>query len=142
MSKDRRASAPGHAVGIDEEMIRTLVHTFYARVRRDALLGPIFNAKIADWDEHLEKLCSFWSSVTLMSGLYKGTPMQAHAALPEIKSRHFDHWLSLFRATARETCPPAAADLFIDRAERIAQSLEMGIALYRGTGPLASLRSQ
>ena len=142
MTKERRASAPGLAVGIDEEMIHTLVHSFYARVRRDALLGPIFNAKITDWDEHLDKLCSFWSSVTLMTGRYKGTPMQAHAALPEIAPRHFDHWLSLFRATARETCPPAAADLFVDRAERIAQSLQMGIALYRGTGPLASLRDQ
>ena len=139
MHQDRRANAPGLAVGIDEAMIRTLVHAFYARVRRDDLLGPIFNGKIDDWDEHLEKLCHFWSSVTLMTGRYKGTPMQAHAALPDISGQHFDRWLSLFRTTARELCPPDAAELFIDRAERIAQSLETGIALYRGTGPLASL---
>ncbi|MGD9801993.1 MAG: group III truncated hemoglobin [Hyphomicrobiaceae bacterium] len=140
-SHDRRASAPGFAVGIDEAAIRTLVHAFYARVRRDPLLGPIFNAKVADWDEHLAKLCDFWSSVTLMSGRYKGTPMHAHAAIPEIAPHHFEQWLNLFRETAREHCQPAAADLFIDRAERIAQSLEMGIALTRGTGPLATLRA-
>lgn len=142
MSQDRRVNAPGLAVGVDEAMIRALVHGFYARVRRDDMLGPIFNGKVANWDEHLEKLCGFWSSVTLMSGRYKGTPMQAHAALPEISAQHFDRWLALFRETARELCPPAAAELFIDRAERIAQSLETGIALYRGTGPLSSLRAR
>jgi hemoglobin len=58
--------------------------------------------------------------------------MRVHAALPQISADHFDRWLELFRVTAREQCPPAAAALFIDRAERIAQSLEMGIALHRG----------
>jgi hemoglobin len=117
---------------VTEPMIRALVHAFYARVRQDGLLGPIFNSAITDWDQHLDKLCGFWSSVTLMTGRYKGTPMQAHAALPGIEAQHFDHWLALFRATAHEYCPPAAAALFIDRAERIAQSLQMGIALHRG----------
>jgi hemoglobin len=142
MTQDRSAIAPGYAVGIDEAMIRELVHAFYARVRRDDLLGPIFNGKVADWDEHLDKLCGFWSSVTLMTGRYKGTQMQVHASIAEISAQHFDRWLALFRSTARELCPPAAADLFIDRAERIAQSLDMGIALYRGGGPLATLRTR
>ncbi|MGE3711295.1 MAG: group III truncated hemoglobin [Hyphomicrobiaceae bacterium] len=126
--------APGYSVGIDEEMIRALVHTFYARVRKDALLGPIFESAVDDWDVHLDKLCGFWSSVTLMTGRYKGAPMQVHANLPEISAHHFDRWLELFRSTAKEICPPRAAALFIDRAERIAQSLELGIALHRGRG--------
>jgi hemoglobin len=113
-------------------MIRALVHTFYARVRQDSLLGPIFNDTVADWGEHLETLCAFWSSVMLMTGRYKGTPMQVHAALPGLSAVHFDRWLDLFRATAREVCPPQAAALFIYRAERIGQSLELGIALHRG----------
>jgi hemoglobin len=113
-------------------MIRALVHTFYARVRQDSLLGPIFNDTVADWGEHLETLCAFWSSVMLMTGRYKGTPMQAHAALPGLSAVHFDRWLDLFRETAREVCPPHAAALFIHRAERIGQSLELGIALHRG----------
>jgi hemoglobin len=113
-------------------MIHALVHAFYARVREDPSLGPIFNGAIRDWNEHLDKLCAFWSSVTLMSGRYKGTPMQAHAALPAVDARHFQRWLALFAETARMHCPPAAAALFVDRAERIAQSLQMGIALHRG----------
>lgn len=132
MTTDIHPQAPGVRVGIDEAMIRTLVHSFYARVRADALLGPIFDGAIGDWDAHLGKLCGFWSSVTLMTGRYKGTPMQVHAALPEIARHHFDHWLALFADTAHEHCPPAAAAVFIDRAERIAQSLQMGIAHHRG----------
>ena len=114
--------------------IRLLVHTFYARVRVDPLLGPIFNRAILDWDAHLDKLCAFWSSVTLMTGRYKGTPMKAHAELPEITPAHFECWLALFQATAIKTCPPDAAEVFVERADRIANSLQLGIALHRGAG--------
>lgn len=113
--------------GIDEVMIEKLVHLFYARVRRDELIGPIFAARIADWDQHLQRLCLFWSSVVLMSGRYHGSPMQKHMALP-IEAEHFDRWLQLFRETAREVCNRKAADLFIERAELIARSIEMGVA--------------
>ncbi len=131
MSRDPHPAAPGLAVGVDEAMIEHLVHTFYARVRADALLGPIFTTAIIDWASHLLKLCDFWSSVTLMTGRFKGTPIQAHTALPAITGEHFDHWLALFARTARDICPPAAAALFIDRSQRIAQSLELGVALHR-----------
>ena len=124
--------APGVAVGVTEPMIEKLVHTFYARVRRDPLIGPIFNAAIADWDAHLVKLCDFWSSVTLMTGRYKGTPMRVHAELPGVSHEHFARWLALFQATALTTCPAEAAQLFIDRSRRIAESLQLGIALHRG----------
>jgi len=123
--------SPGLAVGVSEDMIRELVHTFYARVRRDPLLGPIFNAKVADWDTHLATLCKFWSSVTLLTGTYKGRPMVVHAALPEIDGPHFARWLELFAETAREVCPLAAAELFVDRSQRIAQSLQQGIEIHR-----------
>lgn len=132
MPHDIRPEAPGAAVGITEPVIRTLVHTFYARVREDDMLGPIFNGAIENWDEHLDKLCAFWSSVTLMTGRYKGMPMPVHAALPAISAAHFDRWLDLFGDAARACCPPDATALFVDRAERIAQSLQMGIALHRG----------
>lgn len=124
--------APGLEAGVTEPMIRELVHTFYAEVRQDDLLGPIFNSHVQDWPEHLDRLCAFWSSVALMTGRYKGKPVPAHARLPGISSRHFAHWLTLFAETARRVCPPAAAELFIDRAQRIAQSLQLAIAVHRG----------
>lgn len=117
--------------GIDEDMIRTLVHTFYDRIRADTVLGPIFAARIADWEPHLERMCAFWSSVTLMTGRYHGRPMQAHAPLP-IGGAHFDRWLALFAATAHDVCPTAAADYFVERARMIAESLELGIGTHRG----------
>ena len=117
--------------GIDEAMIERLVHGFYARVRDDALIGPIFASKITNWDSHLAKMCSFWSSVALMSGVYHGQPMRAHLPLP-VDTQHFDRWLELFAQTAHEICPPAAATHFIERAQRIAESFELGVAAFRG----------
>ena len=129
---------PGVAAGVTEEMIHDLVHAFYARVRRDPELGPIFNGAIHDWDAHLAKLCDFWSSVLLMTGRFKGQPMAVHARLPGINEAHFERWLSLFAATAGEICPPEAAALFIARAEMIAESLQLGIAAHRGELPTRS----
>ena len=81
--------------GIDETMIERLVHRFYARVRDDSVLGPIFEERIVDWGRHLDRMCTFWSSVALMSGRYHGQPMQAHLSLP-VHADHFDRWLNLF----------------------------------------------
>ena len=117
--------------GIDEALIERLVRSFYGRARRDPLIGAIFEKKITDWEFHIEKLCAFWSSVTLMTGRYHGQPMLAHLALP-LETPHFNRWLELFAETAHDLCPPAAAALFLDRAHRIADSLELGIAAQKG----------
>lgn len=129
--RQRLIAAVQATTGIDEAMIRQLVQHFYARVRSDELIGPIFNSRVHNWDQHLARLCDFWSSVTLMSSRYHGQPMAVHALLP-IEPGHFDRWLQLFARTARELCPPAAAQYFIERAQRIADSLELGIAARRG----------
>jgi hemoglobin len=126
---------PGAHVGINEAMIRDQVHTFYGRVRLDPVLGPIFNQAIADWDEHLAKLCDFWSSVLLMTGRFKGSPMAAHARRPDIEIAHFATWLDLFERTARDVCPPAAADLFVEKSRMIGRSLALGLAVSRGEMP-------
>ncbi len=134
----RRAQTTGEIfrrTAIDEAMIERLVHTFYARIRADPLLGPIFDSRIADWRPHLQRMCAFWSSVALMSGRYHGQPMEKHLPLP-VDARHFDRWLDLFEQAAREVCPANAAGHFIDRARRIAESLELGIACRNGI-PLA-----
>jgi hemoglobin len=117
--------------GIDEAMIERLVHSFYAKIREDALLAPVFEARIGDWDLHLERMCAFWSSVALMSGRYHGSPMTKHLPLP-VDAAHFDRWLALFAETASEICPPEAEAHFVERARRIAESLELGIAGRHG----------
>lgn len=117
--------------GIDETMIESLVRRFYAKVREDAVLGPIFDAKIHDWEPHLERMCAFWSSVALMTGRYHGSPMTKHMPLP-IDAAHFDRWLALFEEATREICPPEAEVHFVERARRIAESLELGVAGRHG----------
>lgn len=117
--------------GIDEAMIARLVDDFYTKVRADPLLGPVFDARISDWEPHLQQMRLFWSSVALMSGVYHGRPMPKHLPLP-VDAVHFDRWLELFERTAREVCPPVAAHHFIERARRIAESLELGVAGANG----------
>ena len=119
------------ATGIDDAMIERLVRGFYARIAQEPVLGPIFAARISDWEPHLQQMMRFWSSVALMSGAYHGRPMEKHMRLP-IDGAHFARWLALFEETARELCPPAAAEHFIDRAHAIAQNLEAGVARFGG----------
>jgi hemoglobin len=119
---------------LDEAIIKALVHGFYAKVREDAEIGPIFNRVIAgNWDIHLAKMCDFWSSVMLLTGSYKGNPMIAHMRLKMVRPEHFERWLALFRETATELCDPETAALFIGKAENIARSLQLGM-FYRPDG--------
>lgn len=117
--------------GVDEAMIDQLVRGFYARVREDELLGPVFNSRIHDWEPHLQRMCGFWSSVVLSSGVYHGQPMRMHLPLP-VDAVHFDRWLSLFEQTARDLFEERIAAAFIEPARRIAMSLELGIASTHG----------
>lgn len=114
-----------------EEEITALVHAFYARVRLDELLGPIFDAHVDDWPRHLVKLVDFWSSVLLRTGLFSGAPMPRHAALPGLHPALFRRWLALFRQTADEQPNQPMAAQACAAAERIAQSLWMGYQIMR-----------
>ena len=133
---------PAVAAGVTESMIRDLVHRFYAEVRIDPLLGPIFDRAIGGaWDEHLNTLCDFWSSVLLMSGRFKGTPMKVHVGIPDIGASHFQRWLDILERVALEVCPPDAAALFVGKSRMIAQSLQLGIAVQRGEPPGSDFRN-
>lgn len=116
-------NAPGIAVGIDEELIRAVVEAFYARVRTDADLGPIFQ-RILDWPAHLARMCDFWSSVILITGAYKGDVIGQHLPLPGLTERHFGRWIELFEATTKELCTPQQAAVFSLRAAKIAEAIK------------------
>lgn len=90
-----------HAQGdiLNEEDVTLLVHTFYAKVRADALLGSIFEPIIKDnWAPHLSRIVDFWSTILLYTRKYKDDPMPKHMQLP-VEQRHFDRWLLLFNET-------------------------------------------
>lgn len=79
--------------------IKLMVDTFYAKVRLNELLGPIFSGVIKDhWDDHLDKMYRFWQTVLLDEHTYYGGPFPPHAKLPVAKA-HFDTWLHLFHQT-------------------------------------------
>lgn len=119
---------------LDDNMIRAVVEEFYARARRDDVVGPVFNRVIADadWPSHLDKITDFWSSMLLGTGRYEGRPMPKHMGIPELSDAHFMRWLRLFRETAEALCPPDIAALFIERSERIGNSFRMNIYMRRG----------
>ena len=123
---------------LDETMVHAVVYGFYDEIRRDDLLGPVFNGVIAPdaWPDHLAKMCDFWSSTLLRTDRYEGRPLRPHLIIPDLGEAHFRRWLTLFRKTVDRLCPPDAAQLFMDRALRIAHSFRLSIALHRGEDTL------
>jgi len=112
---------------VTETELGQLVDRFYAKVRTDEMLGPVFNPAVGDWPEHLEKLTQFWSSIMLTSGKYHGNPMAAHYKhLAKITPEMFTRWLALWGETTEEVVPHAAPALQ-DKAARIAESLKLAL---------------
>lgn len=122
---------------IREESIKCLVDNFYAKVRRDPALSPIFTAAIGEsedqWRPHLEKMYDFWSSLMLASKRYHGNPFKMHKDLPAFDEKLFDRWLELFAQTAQELYTSSEMARFIEKSIMIAQSLKYG--LYAMNGP-------
>lgn len=114
------------------EDIKLMVDTFYAHVREDELLGPIFNERIQNnWPTHLEKMYRFWQTVLLHVQAYTGSPFLPHVNLP-IDKIHFDRWLNLFEKTITENFEGAVANDAIQRASNMAQMFQFKLAYYRG----------
>jgi len=121
---------------VDEAAIALLIDTFYARVRKDAVLGPVFERAVAEteWPAHLARMRAFWSSVMLTSGRYKGEPVAAHRAVSGIAPDMFGRWLDVFEATADELFVPEVAERFADKARRIGESLKLAL-FFRAAEP-------
>jgi hemoglobin len=120
---------------VSEDSIRRLVDSFYAKVRRDPELAPIFLRAIpGDWQPHLNKMYDFWSSVMLTTGRFKGNPVLKHQVLPGMKISLFERWLALFSETCDELFDQAVGDAFRGKAVRIAESLKLAL-FYRPDRP-------
>ncbi len=121
--------------GISEDGIRRLVDAFYAKVRVDPELAPIFLRVIpGDWQPHLNKMYAFWSSVMLTTGRYKGNPLVKHLVIPGIRPQLFERWLALFNETCGELFDDGISEEFRVKAARIAESLMLGL-FYRPDRP-------
>jgi hemoglobin len=123
--------------GITTPMVRDVVLRFYATVRRDAVLGPLFEHAIgADWDAHIERIVRFWLTATRLERSYDGSEfMRAHVKHRAIKVEHIPRWLALFEATLAERCSPPQAAALLDIAVRMAENIEIGLERRERQGP-------
>jgi len=114
--------------------IRLLVDTFYSKIRKDELLGAIFDAKIQDkWNEHLQKMYTFWQTLLLDEHTYFGRPFPPHAELP-IEKKHFDRWIFLFFQTVDELFEGEKANEIKWRADRMAKLFLSKIEYFKSLG--------
>src|SRR5690606_18955819 len=105
--------------------------TFYASVRKDDLLGPIFQAIIQDnWPTHLDKMYRFWETVLLNKHTYMGHPFPPHLTL-KISAQHFERWLSLFHKALEQFEGPKTEEAN-GRAKKMAAMFVHKIAWYNG----------
>lgn len=114
------------------EDIYLLVSLFYMKVRNNELLGPYFNGKIKDWDEHLDRLTTFWESSLFLQTKYYGNPLEVHIRVDEISDTkiselHFGTWLNLWIETIRENFEGEYAENAIHRARKMATFLYLKI---------------
>jgi hemoglobin len=128
-----KKTADAHAIGIHDALISDLVERFYAAIRKDSLLGPIFSKHVTHWPVHLARMKDFWASVTLESGRFRGSPMAKHIAVGGLDEAHFKRWLQLWEETVETVvADDRAAEVFRSAAKRIASSLLTGIQVHRG----------
>ncbi|WP_206241955.1 group III truncated hemoglobin [Novosphingobium terrae] len=115
--------------------IARLVRLFYERARQDALIGPVFEVIIHDWESHFRALTAFWAAQLRGRGSYRGQPVAAHIALASrITPDMFARWLTLWRTAAAEVMSPEDATLLTEKAQRIAQVLQQAVTDKRAEG--------
>lgn len=119
-----------------EEEVQQLVHRFYAKVRVDPVLGPVFERHVANWDEHLPRMVDFWSSALRGTARFRGAPMPKHAALPGLSADLFRRWLHLFEQTCAALPNAPMGERATDLAARVADSLWYGYQMAHGRGEL------
>lgn len=122
------------------EEVSLLVNTFYAKIRKDDFLGPIFNGIIKDWDSHLELLTDFWETNLLYKRKYFGNPMHAHVEVDQqcgntINEMHFGTWINMWVQTIDELfeADDEVAQIAKNRARHMGTFLHLNIFNARKT---------
>lgn len=105
-----------------------LLKYFYADVRQQREIAPIFAAHIQDWPAHLEKIADFWSGATGGPARYRGAMPLKHLPLG-LEERHFQAWLGLWARHCRAHLAAVEAEELIAVAEGIGQRLRQIVAV-------------
>ncbi|EJL64471.1 group III truncated hemoglobin [Flavobacterium sp. CF136] len=113
------------------EDIKILVNTFYDKVQKDDLIGPIFNQKMMGrWPEHLEKMYRFWQTILLEEHTYSGSPFPPHKQLP-VNQSHFNRWMEIFTSTVDSLFVGKLAEEAKVRAANMAYMFNYKIEYFR-----------
>lgn len=119
---------------INKESIDKLMNIFYDKIKSDNNLGPIFKSKIGEskeaWDKHKDKISNFWQGQILGEGNYRGQPMKTHIELPPFPQEFFNIWLDLFSQSLNLVFDDNCKDVFLKRAQMIANSFQNMIYKY------------
>lgn len=128
---NRLSAFASHAseAGLTKALIEDVITAFYAKVRLDEVLGPLFEDAIgADWDGHIARIIQFWLTATRLDRGYDGRRfMPVHLKHNAIRVAHIPRWLNLFEQTLRERCTPPQANALLDIAVRMAENIELGL---------------
>lgn len=124
----------------NREDIAELVNAFYEKVKKDDLIGYLFNdvAKV-NWEKHLPIMYDFWEGVLFQRVQYAGNPMAAHMKLnvqSPLRSEHFTRWKELFLQTINEHFEGEIAELARQRAVSIATVMQIKVVENRRPGSL------
>lgn len=116
----------------DRESVSLLVRSFYAKVRKDPLLGPIFNAQIQDWEPHLEHLTDFWESNLFFKKTYNGDPIGKHIGVDRkmdqpMEAQHFGVWLNLWFETIDSLFEGEVAQIAKNRARNMGTFIHLKV---------------
>lgn len=120
------------------EDIKLLVTTFYGKVQKDALLGPIFNGIITNWEHHYEHLSDFWQTNLFFEKKFKGNPLQKHVEVDRkvngtINEMHFGVWLNLWFETIDELFTGETAQIAKNRARNMGTFIHLKVFEARKT---------
>ncbi|MFK7756529.1 MAG: group III truncated hemoglobin [Flavobacteriales bacterium] len=118
----------------DRKDIRKLVGIFYGTIRKNEVLGPIFNKAIPEetWEAHMEKITDFWDSAVFGTMTFKGNPATKHVELDKannysIDQKHFAIWLTHWKEIIDANYTGAVAENMKLRAEKMATGLYLGM---------------
>ena len=116
--------------------VQLLVETFYEKIRKDEVLGPIFNGIITDWKSHLILLTDFWEAQLFLKRKYHGNPVTAHQEVDDktnhsITPEHFGLWLNHWFATIDELFDGEIAWIAKNRAQKMSTMLFMQMYQHR-----------
>ncbi len=119
----------------NEEDIKFLIDTFYQKVRKDDVIGHIFNEVIGDdWSKHLPIMYSFWETVLLGKVSYKGNAIRKHVDIDRkmpLEQAHYQRWLLLWDQTTDQHFSGTIAEQAKKKAATMMQLIEMKVVAAR-----------